>query len=163
MKLVQHVPGFADIGGKEARFTNKFSLCLIPFVLKWTIIPGFSRLSISTADASHPTLMAEYKDGSYYVVGYIEDFKKEQLAALKLPVWTDGNSECFHEETDEKYSSVRLVFDADGNDLAGKELEEFNASLKKSAKAAIKNKSSRCKDCMYDGSCALGCPRKGEY
>lgn len=93
MKIKQHIPRFVDTGNapEENGFNTTEELLGIPWVKKWTESDCFARFSVSypkpmpkKMQAAFPNyqsrllplLMAEFKTGAYWVVGYLMDVQK---------------------------------------------------------------------------------------
>lgn len=80
--IVQHIPGFVETEKEPERvdFDTLEELLAIPFVASWKADPPFERFSLSM---NH--LMAEMKDGSYWVVGYLQHPELVQLPQWRGP------------------------------------------------------------------------------
>lgn len=90
MIIRQEIPSFVD-GCKSAtkRFKTLSQLKKINWVKSWSDEKGFTRFSVAEPEWSgeRASLMAEYKNGEYWVVG---DFGKGSAwKKLNLPVWDD--------------------------------------------------------------------------
>lgn len=73
--IKQHIPAFFDPRGGEAETFSAetfAALLSVPWVAQWTALPGFQRLSASRREYARDTLlMAEFGDGTFWVVGYM--------------------------------------------------------------------------------------------
>lgn len=79
----QHIPAFVSgIEPREAYFNTLEELMQVPFVACW------SDTSVARFSKSERHLMAEMKDGKFWVVGYLKD-----AAAVDLPVWVAPRSQ----------------------------------------------------------------------
>jgi len=97
LKIRQHIPNFVDIGDEKPpvqKFSSLSELFKVPFVKRWDT-DSISRFSLSPPRnfGTRPSgkdniLMAEMKDGSYWVVGFInghvDDLKD---LSFHLPRW----------------------------------------------------------------------------
>lgn len=89
----QHIPNFIEgVTPDEASFNSIEDLMLVPSVKRWREHPGFVRLTSHEACDGRWRyhLMAEMKDGKFWVVGFLD-------CAVDLPEWrlgvTDGQKE----------------------------------------------------------------------
>lgn len=82
MAIRQHIPNFCS-GADEypsATFETEEQLVAIPFVKRWLDV-DFERFSVALTSYDECYLMLECKDGSFWVVGYMD-----QVPAF-LPEW----------------------------------------------------------------------------
>lgn len=86
MHIRQHIPGYFDgLDPLEGDFETVWQLLAIPFVNRWNDV-DLLRFSISDGN----TLMAEMKNGKWWVVGFMTP--PEEVAKLGLPVWDYAES-----------------------------------------------------------------------
>jgi hypothetical protein len=84
--ITQHLPGsLSSLGPKSARFDSEAALMVIPWVAAFATEPGFLRYSLWCSDTPpyvRNYLMAEYSNGTWFVIGRIDG------VVPNLPTWT---------------------------------------------------------------------------
>jgi hypothetical protein len=79
--LRQHIPDYVDVDERfEAEIETVGDISKCPWLHRWEEDPNFSRWSRSDA-----CLMAEMRDGSHWVVAYMDPVLEE------LPVWVESD------------------------------------------------------------------------
>ena len=83
----QHIPGFVTgVDPAEAQFDTLEDLLAVPFVRQWSDA-RLERFSIADDASYADLLMAEMKDGKFWVVGFID----KGAAPPQLPIWHDAS------------------------------------------------------------------------
>ena len=84
MKFKRHIPSFVDAEASEHEYNTEQEFLVLDCIKDFTIIKGFKRFSISPYKFyfDPDTLMAEFDNGYFFVIGYLE---KEH--GLTFPKW----------------------------------------------------------------------------
>ena len=88
-RVFEHRPGWADSDEPlaEAKVSNRAELFCVPFIAG-RIDEKLERFSLSHREGEmSASLMAEYKDGSYWVIARIEAKRETYFKNLKMPKW----------------------------------------------------------------------------
>lgn len=83
IKVVQHIPAFVQTDQYEkATVSDVEAVLVLPFVAQWSDDPEFARWSVADRNSRQPTLMAEMKDGKFWVVAFL--YGGTPRAALRI-------------------------------------------------------------------------------